>query len=133
MTCARRVRSRFGCTIRRRCIPKAGRPGVGITSWCAVTDRLAVDFDNTLTTSNVAYWDGEVPEPDETVCEAVRQHYYSGGTVIVWTSRAWADAHLVAARLTEWQVPYHGIRCEKGAADVYVDDKAVTPDEWVSD
>lgn len=93
-------------------------------------DRLGVDFDNTLTTGDCRYWDGEVPEPDEAVCEAVREHYRSGGTVVVWTARPWGAARLVAARLTEWEVPYHGIRCEKGSADLYVDDKAVTPEEF---
>lgn len=89
--------------------------------------RLAVDFDNTLTEVNVAYWDGEREEPDERVCEAVRRHYHRGGTVIVWTARPWSEANTIAARLTEWKVPYHGIRCEKGSADVYVDDKAQLP------
>ena len=93
-------------------------------------NRLAVDFDNTLTESNVAYWDGERPDPDEAVCEAVRQQYYAGATVIVWTARPWSEAHRIAAHLTEWEVPYHGIRCEKGSADAYVDDKAVRPTEF---
>lgn len=93
-----------------------GRPGV-----------LNVDFDNTLTEDDVAYWDGEVPEPDGAVCEAVRRYYYDGWCVVVWTARPWSEAGTIAARLTEWGVPYHGVRCEKGSADLYVDDKAVNP------
>lgn len=96
-------------------------------------ERLAVDFDNTLTQEGVRYWDGERAEPDEGVCEAVRRHYHSGGTVIVWTARPWSEASTIAARLTEWGVPYHGIRCEKGSADVYVDDKAKTPGLFVEE
>jgi hypothetical protein len=98
-----------------------------------MADRLLVDFDNTLTTGDVAYWDGERPKPDHDVLEAVRQHYYEGGTVIVWTARPWSEASAIAAHLTEWGVPYHGIRCEKGSGDVYVDDKAVTPEAFASD
>ena len=33
------------------------------------------------------------------------------------------------ARLTEWGVDWHGIRMEKGKADVYVDDKGTTPSD----
>lgn len=94
-------------------------------------DRLMVDFDNTLTDGDCAYWRGEDPDPDEAVCEAVRQHYYQGGTVVVWTARPWSEANAIAAALTLWEVPYHGIRCEKGSGDVYVDDKAHRPDEFV--
>jgi len=95
-----------------------------------MTDRLFVDFDNTLTEDNVRYWEGEVPVPDEAVCDAVTEFYQSGGTVVVWTARPWSEASSIAARLTEWEVPYHGIRCEKGSGDIYVDDKATTPEEF---
>lgn len=91
------------------------------------SDRLLVDFDGTLTVDDVEYWNGEVPEPNEDVIEFVRQRYYAGWTVIVWTARPWSQANVIAARLTEWEVPYHGIRCEKGSGDVYVDDKAQHP------
>lgn len=92
-------------------------------------NRLNVDFDNTLTSGDVAYWDGERADPDPDVCDYVRDHYHGGGTVVVWTARPWSEASTIAARLTEWGVPYHGIRCEKGSADVYLDDKALHPDE----
>jgi hydroxymethylpyrimidine pyrophosphatase-like HAD family hydrolase len=95
-----------------------------------MTDRLAVDFDNTLTAGDIEYWNNEHPEPDDAVIEAVREHYHAGGTVIVWTARPWKYAHRVAAWLTLWQVPYHGIRCEKGSADQYIDDKALRPHEF---
>jgi hypothetical protein len=87
--------------------------------------RLAVDFDGTLTTDNVAYWNDERPEPDAEVIDAVTAHYHRGGTVIVWTARPWSESSQIAAHLTEWEVPYHGLRCEKGSADRYLDDKAV--------
>lgn len=93
--------------------------------------RIAVDFDNTLTEDNVAYWEGERPEPDEAVVEAVRELYHSGHTVIIWTARPWSEAGQIAAHCTEWGVKYHGIRCAKGSADVYVDDKAIRPQEAV--
>lgn len=92
-----------------------------------MTRRLAVDFDNTLTEDNVRYWEGERPSPDEAVVQAVTEFYREGHTVIVWTARPWREANHIAAHLTEWGVPYHGIRCEKGSADIYVDDKALEP------
>jgi len=93
--------------------------------------RLAVDFDNTLTDGDTRYWADEQAQPDDAVIDAVRQCYHDGHTVIVWTARPWSEANTIAARLTEWELPYHGIRCEKGSADCYVDDKALRPSELV--
>jgi len=94
-----------------------------------MTDRIAVDFDNTLTESDVAYWEGERPDPDIEVCAAVKERYHAGDTIIIWTARPWSEANNIAAYLTKWEIPYHGIRCEKGGADVYIDDKTTPVEE----
>jgi len=91
---------------------------------------LCVDFDNTLTQDNVQYWNDERPQPDEAVIQAVREHYYDYGLVVVWTARPWSEANQVASHLVEWEVPYHGIRCNKGSGDLYVDDKAISPERF---
>jgi hypothetical protein len=91
--------------------------------------RVNVDFDNTLTTGDFRYWEGERPEPDPEVVHRAREHYHAGGTLIIWTARPWNEANRIAAYLTEWQLPYHGLRCERGSGDLYVDDKAVHPDD----
>jgi len=105
--------------------------------WSLFTDQQRelwnIDFDNTLTQGNVEYWNGERPQPDESVCEAVRQKYYDYDIIIVWTARPWSEAHQIAAHLTEWEVPYHGIRCQKGSATQYVDDKSIQPDDFVEE
>jgi len=92
-------------------------------------DRVFVDFDNTLTEDNVRYWDGERPEPDGGVIEAINQRYHDGATVVVWTARPWSEAGRIAAHLTEWGVRWHALRCDKGSGDIYIDDKAVQPSE----
>jgi len=92
-----------------------------------------IDFDATLTQGNVEYWNGERPQPDESVCEAVRQKYYDYDIIIVWTARPYSEANQIAAHLTEWEVPYHGIRCSKGSATQYVDDKALSPSDFVEE
>jgi len=94
-------------------------------------ERHLIDFDNTLTESNVEYWNGERPEPDEEVAEMVRQSYYAGNVIIIWTARPWSEAGRIAGHMAEWGIPYNGIRCEKGSGDLYVDDKAVAPENFV--
>lgn len=92
-------------------------------------DLLMVDFDGTLTQGEARYWMDEVEEPVEEMLEWTRQQYFAGAHVVVWTARPWSQAAVIAARLTEWGVPYHGIRCEKGGGSGYVDDKAARPHE----
>lgn len=87
---------------------------------------ICVDFDNTLTTSIPSDWsvDGHDAKPDEAMIEAVTNAWKDGYTIIIWTARRWCEAPNIVGSLVSWQVPYHGLRCEKGAATKYVDDKA---------
>ena len=107
--------------------------GGGPTTEYGPGDLVKVDFDGTLTQGEALWWEGETESPNEAVCEWTRQQYYAGAHVVIWTARPWSQANIVAARLTEWGIPYHGIRCEKGAADGYVDDKAARPEEVLAD
>lgn len=93
--------------------------------------RICVDFDKTLTTGEgPPFWsDDEDETPDEEMIEWVNSKYHEGCAIIVWTARPWSQAQNVAGYLTKWGVEFSGIRCDKGGADVYVDDKAIRPEE----
>lgn len=90
----------------------------------------AVDFDNTLTQGDAKYWEGERPQPDEEMVEATNQLYFDRNTIIVWTARPWDQARQIAAHLTEWGVRWHGIKCNKGSAETYIDDKAINTEDF---
>lgn len=92
---------------------------------------IAVDFDKTLTTGEGTPWweDDWEEEADEEMVKWVNQMYRSGNHIIIWTARPWNVSHQVASFLEKHEVRYHGIRCNKGSADVYVDDKARRPEE----
>lgn len=92
-------------------------------------DHICVDFDGTLTKGKAKHWEGETAEPNPEMIEWVKDSYYSGKIIVIWTARPWSQASNIAARLTEWDVPYHGIRCAKGGATYYIDDKAMRPEE----
>lgn len=95
--------------------------------------HIAVDFDATLTQGEEDDRTTEAPDPDEEMVHWVNEQYDAGHTIIVWTARPWDAANQTVARLTEWGVKWHGIRMEKGYADVYVDDKGTTPREQLLD
>jgi hypothetical protein len=95
--------------------------------------RIAVDFDKTLTKGEESYITERAEKPDEEMVEWVNYQYRQGHTIIVWTARPWEAAQETVARLTEWGIDWHGLRMEKGHADVYVDDKGSTPSEQLRD
>ena len=75
-----------------------------------------IDFDGTLTLTDSG-------APYQEMIEKVRNLYYNGDIIIIWTARLWEDAAHVAAWLTKHNVPYHGIKMEKGGSDIYIDDR----------
>jgi hypothetical protein len=91
--------------------------------------RIAVDFDKTLTAGGESYITEDPEEPDEEMLEWVNYQYRQGHSIIIWTARPWEAAQETVARLTEWGVDWHGLRMEKGHADIYVDDKGTTPSD----
>lgn len=91
-----------------------------------MTDLVRVDVDGTLTKGETPYWEGE-PEPDEDMIEEVNEMYRNGHHIIIWTARPWSNAKDLVAWLKKHDVWYHGVDMEKGGADVYIDDKMVSP------
>lgn len=96
--------------------------------------RIAVDFDKTLTDpEGGTYFTSDKTLPNEDMVEWVNQQYIAGHTIIIWTARPWSVAEQTVGKLTEWGVRWHGLKMDKGSADVYVDDKTRRPDEVVTE
>lgn len=92
--------------------------------------RIAVDFDNTLTSGEGSkYWvDPYDMHPNEEMIDIVRQLYYDGHTVIVYTARG-EDARCETQHfLDKWDVTHHALRMGKLGYDVFVDDRTVNPE-----
>lgn len=47
--------------------------------------------------------------------------------IIIWSARLWHDTPKTVAWLIENDIPFHGIMMQKGASDVYIDDKCILP------
>lgn len=86
---------------------------------------IAVDFDKTLTTGEGPnYWEEDEREyPNDEVISFINEMYYNGHVILIWTARPWSQAATVESYLVKWEVEYHGLRCNKTGADLFVDDK----------
>lgn len=91
---------------------------------------IAVDLDGTL--CNGEWWGAHHtdPEPNLEMIEKIRALYFKGAHIIIYTARrpdSYAQTH---AWLIKHHVPFHGITMTyKPGADLYIDDKALRPDE----
>ncbi len=86
-----------------------------------------IDFDGTLTTGEYTEW----PNPSQPMIAKVRSLCKKGNVIIIWTARWWEQANNVASWLIHHSVPFHGIMMGKGGSDCYVDDKAVSPEDFL--
>ena len=87
---------------------------------------LNIDVDGTLTNGEL-FWE-ERPTINKEMADFVREAYYSGKyVIIIWSARRWADTNITVGWLIEHDIPFHGIYMQKGATDVYIDDKSVQP------
>ena len=86
-----------------------------------------IDFDGTITTGE--YTDN--PGANDPVINRVKELYMTGNIIIIWTARLWSEAPFMIAWLIKNSVPFHGIMMGKGGSCCYVDDKAVSIEEFV--
>lgn len=89
---------------------------------------IAIDLDGTLCEGE--FWGDGEPRPKEIIVALVWEWYKKGACIIIYTarqSRFYAETH---AWLIKYGVPFHGIAMMmKPGADVYIDDKAINPND----
>lgn len=87
-----------------------------------------IDFDGTIT-------DGSSYSklvPNRMMIRKVRELYFLGHIIIIWSSRLWEDAQAVVAFCINHGIPFHGLMLGKGGSDFYVDDKSVDDKTFLS-
>lgn len=93
-----------------------------------------VDMDGTICTKteNSSY---ENAEPIDLVVNKINRLYELGHIIKIHTARGgttgidWKE--LTARQLADWGVKHHELIMGKPAADFYIDDKGLTPNEFV--
>ena len=95
------------------------------------TDRKVynIDFDGTLT-DGLCY---ENLNPDYEMVQKVKELYYGGNIIIIWSARQWESANIIAGWCIRYNVPFHGLMLGKGGTDCYVDDKAIHSKEFLKE
>jgi hydroxymethylpyrimidine pyrophosphatase-like HAD family hydrolase len=95
-------------------------------------NKIYVDLDGTLSKTHfneeTGHYDlGEVYEP---VAEAITNQHFKGREIYIFTARPKKEREEIKQWLQENAIPYKKITNKKKPAIMYVDDKAVRPDEF---
>lgn len=95
---------------------------------------FCVDIDGTIctTTTNHRY---ELAKPIMKMIKKVNKLYDQGHYIKMHTARGMASGmeyeNITKKQLKEWGVKYHELIMHKPMGDYYIDDKAMTPDEFI--
>ena len=90
------------------------------------------DIDGTICTNTDGDYEKAIPFGE--VIEKINRLYDSGNKIIFFTGRGsttgidWYD--LTRKQLKDWKVKYHQLIMGKPYADLYIDDKAIGPEEF---
>jgi capsule biosynthesis phosphatase len=107
----------------------------------AYDKRIIVDFDDTIATTTTRDWENAEPHWD--VINKMSSLYDKGWEVWIVTARGQLSCNgdfqkadnkyrkLIEEWLHKHGVKYHELRFEKYLASYYIDDKALTPEEFV--
>ena len=91
-----------------------------------------IDIDGTLTIEADGYGDEIYANrsPKWEMISDVRHLYQAGHRIILWTARFFPDKQITENWLKEHNVPYHELHLGKPQYCVWIDDKAVHPDNF---
>lgn len=85
------------------------------------------DIDETIFRTDVGY---NVRSANESLIKKLNELYESGNTIIIQTGRHWNHLLMTIRQLSDHGIKYHSLVMGKPVADIYIDDKAVRPDEF---
>ena len=90
---------------------------------------VAVDIDDTLCVDDYGPFENREPKAD--MVKLVQRLYEMGHQILIVTARPDRLRDLTIQWLAKYGILYHQLIMEKPRADVYIDDRAMRPDEAV--
>ena len=93
--------------------------------------RFVVDIDHTILHTKLVNSKYLISSVDEDMVSRINELYDEGHDIILHTGRHWDKLGETLDQLDEAGISYHTLVMGKPTGDVYVDDKAVRPDEFL--
>jgi len=91
--------------------------------------QLIIDLDGTICTEEKTY-SRALAKPIKGAIEAINNLYKEGHTIIIYSARTWMEFEMTTAWLKTHKINYHQLILGKPIGDVWIDDRALTFDNW---
>jgi len=100
--------------------------------------RWVFDLDGTIcdTTYDFDTWEYLESTPRKDIIKKINELYDSGEHITIFTARGsvhkrdWLDE--TKKQLSDWGVKYHELRFGKPGGEIYVDDRTISPEEFLN-
>lgn len=89
--------------------------------------RYVFDIDNTILFTDKSY---NIQSVNKKLIKKINALYKKGHTIIIWTGRHWDKLQLTVEQLETSGLNYTTLLMAKPAADFYIDDKSMKPEEF---
>lgn len=89
--------------------------------------KYCFDIDNTIFYTDKDY---NIISLNDDIIKKINKLYRNGNVIIIYTGRHWNKLEMTVKQLSLYNIQYHSLIMGKPIADVYVDDKAMRPDEF---
>jgi len=90
------------------------------------------DIDDTIFFSSIdGHGEYQIDSVNEELIERINALFNSGNTIIIFTGRHWRHLELTKKQLMNCNVKYDALILGKPIADVYIDDRAMAPRDFL--
>ena len=91
--------------------------------------RLIIDLDGTICTEERTC-SRCLAKPLDGAIKGINLLYESGCTIIIYSARSWQEYEMTVDWLQKYNVKYHQLIMGKPIGDFWIDDRAITFDNW---
>jgi len=91
--------------------------------------QIIIDLDGTICTEERQF-SRSLAKPLPNAIERITELYNEGHTIIIYSARTWMEFEMTVDWLKRHEVPYHQLILGKPIGDVWIDDRAITCDNW---
>jgi len=91
--------------------------------------QIIIDMDGTICTEEKTY-SRSLAKVKEGAAKSINTLYEQGHTIIIYSARTWMEYEMTAHWLKANNIKYHQLILGKPIGDVWIDDRALTFDNW---
>lgn len=91
--------------------------------------QIIIDLDGTICTEEKTY-SRSLAKPLDGAIENINKLYDEGHIIIIYSSRSWMEFEMTTHWLKSNGVKYHQLVLGKPIGDVWIDDRAISFDNW---